>query len=498
MNKHLENNSGTKPFRLFKYFALVGFLVVGTSTIVLSLFLFHQEESFLLRKNEEFAHVVSDNLNHQIFRKFVLTTAKRYGKILLREEEQYNLLDTVVNTTLYGFKVDSVTLFNNNRHMVYSTLYSLDEMMELSSRPNYADPSTIKDPHLEKALEGQINSTVLSQGTFFELYFEDKPGLKKLRFLSPFRIDLSLETKTEPIMGVLEVVLDISEDIRDIWKQQTVSIATAVLIMLFMFLTLLLIVHRAEQTLDRRREEKERLEQQLNQAERLAGLGRMVAGVSHEIRNPLGIISSTAEILAQRMRTYEPSNRLSDIIIEESQRMNGILTEFLDFARPQDPKPKQFLLRDVVERILSHLGPLFERNDIEVHRDFRAHLRPITADPDLLYRGLLNVLNNAVQAMPEGGKLTVSLGAFQENGATRQHITINDTGDGVPGESLKEIFNPFFTTREKGTGLGLAIVKNIVESHGGRIDIKSPFLTRDNGEPYGTSVSIILSLDPQK
>ena len=491
------DSAGIKPFRLFTYFALASFVVIAASTIILSLFLFHQEKSILLRKNEDFALLLSENLNNQIFRKFVLPTTKRYGKITLRQEAQYSLLDTVVKTTLYGFKVGAVTLYSDDRLMVYSTKYDLDKMLKLSTQPEYLGIQTDPNPDLVKALEGSSKSHIISHGSLFQLYFSHDTGLKILRTMAPFYLDLDIATKTEPIMGALEIVLDITEDFRGIMKQQILTMSTAVLIMFFLFITLLMIVRRAEQILERRQQEKERLEQQLNQSERLAGLGRMVAGVSHEIRNPLGIISSTAEILAKRMHQYEPQNKLADIILEESNRMNGVVTEFLDFARPQAPKAEPCMISDVMERNLTHLTPQFEKIGIRVQRRISPDLGPISIDPDLLYRSLLNIFNNAIQAMPDGGILTVGIEKVRENGKQFQRITVSDTGDGIPEEAKKNLFSPFFTTREKGTGLGLAIVKNIVEGHGGHIEIESPVEKDSEGNLFGTLVSITLGTDSQ-
>jgi len=293
-------------------------------------------------------------------------------------------------------------------------------------------------------------------------------------------------------MGALEIVLDITEDFREIWEQQLLTIAMAVVIMGLMFATLLLIVRRAEHIIERRSREKERLEQELSHAARLAGLGRMVAGVSHEIRNPLGIIKSTAEILAQRMQKYEPGSRLAEVIVTESNRMNAIVTEFLDFARPQVPRSVPCMLADIVEKNLDALGPHLEGSNIQVEKSFSPGLDHIMVDPDLMYRGLLNVFNNAIQAMPDGGIIRISIEKCYEDGVPAQRIIVQDSGEGIPAEAMENLFTPFFTTRVKGTGLGLAILKNIVEDHDGRVLVNSPVSESSTGERFGTAVSIIL------
>jgi two-component system, NtrC family, sensor histidine kinase HydH len=493
MFKGATDSSGIKSFRLFEYFAIASLVVVSASTIVLSAFLFHQTTTTLLRKNENFALLLSKNLNSQVFRKFVLPTVRRFGKIRLRDEQQYNLLDTVVHTVTYGFKVESVSLYSNDYLMVYSTGYTHAQMLDLSTQQDYLGKALVPDMGLKNALKGISSSRIISLGGLTSLYFGNENAIKKLRTVAPFRTDLQVESKSEPVMGALEIVLDVTDDFREIWQQQLLTIAMAVTIMGLMFVTLLLIVRRAEHILDRRSQEKERLEQELSHAERLAGLGRMIAGVSHEIRNPLGIIKSTAEILAQRIQKYEPGNRLAGVIVTESDRMNAIVTEFLDFARPQVPRPVPCMLSDIIERNLTALDPHMKVNNIRVEKNFSPDLETIMADPDLLYRGLLNIFNNSIQAMPDGGLMKITVERSSQNGLPVQCITVQDMGEGIPPEAMENLFTPFFTTREKGTGLGLAILKNIVEGHGGKIFIDSPISINPQGEGIGTAVSIFLT-----
>ena len=436
--------------------------------------------------------MLSKNLNSQVFRKFVIPTVRRYGRIRLRDEQQYKLLDTVVRTVTYGFKVESITLYSNDYLMVYSTEYTHEQMLELSTQQEYLGRALTPDAALKNALKGISISRVISLDGATSLYFGSEKGIKKLRTVAPFRTDLQVANKSEPVMGALEIVLDITEDFREIWEQQLLTIAMAVVIMGLMFATLLLIVRRAEHIIERRSREKERLEQELSHAARLAGLGRMVAGVSHEIRNPLGIIKSTAEILAQRMQKYEPGSRLAEVIVTESNRMNAIVTEFLDFARPQVPRAVPCMLADIVEKNLDALGPHLEGSNIQVEKSFSPGLDHIMVDPDLMYRGLLNVFNNAIQAMPDGGIIRISIEKCYEDGVPAQRIIVQDSGEGIPAEAMENLFTPFFTTRVKGTGLGLAILKNIVEDHDGRVLVNSPVSESSTGERFGTAVSIIL------
>jgi signal transduction histidine kinase len=209
----------------------------------------------------------------------------------------------------------------------------------------------------------------------------------------------------------------------------------------------------------------------------------MTAGVAHEIRNPLGIVSSTAELLQERLARYEPQNRLAWIIVEEANRLNDKVTEFLDFARPRVPQLRPCDLEVVLDRGLEFLEPEIHRLGIEVNRDYLLRGRTLVADPDLLYQAFLNLLLNAIQAMPEGGRLTVSTQPGPQGRGGE--ISFADTGEGIKPESLKKVLNPFFTTKERGSGLGLPIVKSIIETHRGAIKI-------DSTRGQGTVVTITL------
>jgi signal transduction histidine kinase len=164
--------------------------------------------------------------------------------------------------------------------------------------------------------------------------------------------------------------------------------------------------------------------------------------------------------------------KLAGVIVEETNRLNGILTEFLDFARPQMPRVIPCKPESVIEKNLEFLKPEIEKNRIGISRRYSKDGSEILADPDLLYRAFLNIFINAIQAMQDGGTLSVEIDQQEKrrNGLT---IKITDTGEGISEEHMKKVFNPFFTTKQRGSGLGLAIVKNIIESHNGSVEVQS-------------------------
>ena len=165
----------------------------------------------------------------------------------------------------------------------------------------------------------------------------------------------------------------------------------------------------------------------------------------------------------------------------------------VEAIRGDNPVPCD--LRQLILRNLEILKPELTRLQIELETEMQEELEPINLDPDLMYRGLLNIFNNAIQSMPDGGRMSVSLSNGRHGGAPVQIVQVEDTGDGIPHETFNSIFQPFFTTREKGTGLGLSIVKNIVEAHGGTIEAQSPVTSELNpSEDRGTRFTITLPM----
>jgi signal transduction histidine kinase len=246
-------------------------------------------------------------------------------------------------------------------------------------------------------------------------------------------------------------------------------IITCAVVMGALFVVLLLVVRRGERIMEHRAQERLRLKEQLSRAERLSSLGEMAAGISHEIRNPLGIIRSSAELLKNKMARVEPNNTFPDIIVEEATRLNNIITDFIKFARPGEPNLVSCRIEDVIEKNILFLTPQMEKRGHMINTRIPDNLPAILADGDMLYQAFLNILLNAMQAMPGGGIVQIAVEAVDE--AIR--IQFDDEGEGIPNEIIEKIWDPFFTTKETGTGLGLGLVKNIIESHGGVIRIEN-------------------------
>jgi signal transduction histidine kinase len=448
-------------FGLVKFFSLPGFVVILVFTVILTVLLTLRAQQMALKKNQDYLILLASNLNHQIYQQFVLPTAfEKGGRITLSDPEQSKRLDLVVRNTIHGFHVEQLNQYDQEGVFSYSTA-------SLPLGKKCDDVLGVK-----KALEGEDYFELPGYSTFWSIFWPHSHQKQYLKAYIPFRLEEKLLPHSGPVVGVFEVTQNISGDLAEIANFRLIILVTLVVIMGLLFIVLRQIVKKAGIILERRQEEQRSLEGQLHQSERLAALGEMTAGVAHEVRNPLGIISSTAELLRERLARYEPSNRLAQIIVDESNRLNEKVTEFLDFARPRTPNLRPCDLEAVLNRNLELLQPEIDRLGIIVTRDFQLDGQPLVVDQDLLHQAFLNILLNAIQAMPQGGHLTVSTLPGPQPGQGGE-IRIQDDGEGIDPETLKKILNPFFTTKEKGSGLGLPIVKSIIEAHRGNLTISS-------------------------
>jgi signal transduction histidine kinase len=454
-------------------------VVILVSTVILTLLLAHRAQHMALKKSEEYLKLLAANLNHQVFQQFLVPIAiEKQGRITIADPDQYQRLDTVVKNTIHGFHVEKLAIYDQVGVLSYSTT-------QVTLGKDCFDV-----PGVRQALFGEPFFDMSGRSLLLAGWDRWSGRQQGLTAYFPFRLEGKEGPGLGPVVGVFEISQDITADMAEITRFQLLILITSVFVMGLLFLVLRQIVKQAEVIIERRQKEQLALEAQLNQTERLAALGEMTAGVAHEIRNPLGIISSTAELLRERLNKYEPQNRLAQIIVEEVNRLNDKVTEFLDFARPRVPNLRSCDLEKVLDRSLEFLQPEIDRLHITVDRAYSLNGQPQMADPDLLHQAFLNLLLNAIQAMPHGGSLKVSTEPGAKGQGTR--ISIADSGGGIEPETGKKVFNPFFTTKEKGSGLGLPIVKSIVESHRGVIRLESQ-------PDQGASVTIELpSLDMEK
>lgn len=460
-----------KPFRLYKFFTLTSFIFIFVGTFVLSSLNMHWARKMQFSKSEDYALLLISNLNHQIFRQFMLPISISGEKIRLSEKHQFERMDTIVRGTLHGFNVERIKIYNLNNIIIYS----FDkEIMGIKD---------IGGSGYQNATTGHHKSELEQSGSFWQILLGFPKEIRITTF-APLHAEESLAVTTGPIFGVIEIVQDITDDYRTIFKFQVLVVLTIMLVMGILFIVLISVVKRGEETIEARALERLRLKEKLSQAEHLSSIGEMVAGVSHEIRNPLGIIRSSAELLKKKVNKLDPANTIPDIIIEEGARLNNIITDFLNFARPRRPSLTACRIEEIVQKNIDYLSADTTRKGYVLAYNRHGEVPEIVADGDMLYQAFLNILINAMQSMPGGGRIEVDIIGGDS------HITLHfkDQGEGIDAGIIDKVWAPFFTTKEQGTGLGLGIVKNIVKAHGGKIKIV-------NREDRGIDVMITLPVN---
>jgi signal transduction histidine kinase len=240
--------------------------------------------------------------------------------------------------------------------------------------------------------------------------------------------------------------------------------------------------------------ENSQLYQQMKEKDRLAALGEMAAGLAHEIRNPLGSIKASAQYLSETSDQPEGRGEFLDIIVDEVDRLNRVVSSFLDYARPAHTDPEPIDVNATVQLTLQFLRPECDSADVGLHVTMHPELPKVRIDIEHLRQVLINLVQNAMQAMTSGGDIYVETriqDRFRIGGGARPwvHLSVRDTGPGIAPGLLANLFVPFVTTKQQGTGLGLAISQRIVSETGGRIDVRSR-------QGVGTTFVVLLPAEP--
>ncbi len=223
----------------------------------------------------------------------------------------------------------------------------------------------------------------------------------------------------------------------------------------------------------------------LKRADRMAAIGNLSAGLAHEIRNPLASIEGAAEILEGGRVAEDQRLEFLGIIRKECRRLNRLLGNLLDFARPRAPQRQRLEVESLVDSVIGLVAHAAEGQRVRLHKEVSPSGATLDCDGEQLKQVILNLVLNAVQAMPDGGDVRL----VARSGESEMVIEVIDEGVGVDPEDLDKLFNPFFTTKESGTGLGLAVAHQIVGQHGG-------VLRACNNPDRGMTFSIFLPLEP--
>ncbi|MCK4985669.1 MAG: hypothetical protein KAS40_09130, partial [Desulfobacterales bacterium] len=225
------------------------------------------------------------------------------------------------------------------------------------------------------------------------------------------------------------------------------------------------------------------LRREVARSQRLASVGRLAAGVAHEIRNPLSSIKGFATYFKERYPDQPDDQQTADIMIQEVDRLNRVVGQLLEFAKPVSVKPKPISLQALLNDSIKLIKDRAAEKNISIQTQNNTQVDEVRIDPDRINQVLLNLYLNAIDSMESGGELKVEISS---DGQHRDVvIQVSDTGGGISRENLSKIFEPYFTTKSTGTGLGLAIAHNIIEAMGGKITVESD-------KEVGTTFSIAL------
>ena len=211
------------------------------------------------------------------------------------------------------------------------------------------------------------------------------------------------------------------------------------------------------------------IEEQLRRADRLAAMGELSAGMAHEVRNPLASIKGTAEILRDGIDSSDKRYEFAQILVREVDRLENVVRDFLRFAKPDKGVLEEVRICEAMNDVVGLIRQQAIKTGVEIELDCSDELPLISGNFEQLKQAFLNFVLNALQVMPDGGKLTIK--GDTEQGLVR--VVFSDTGPGIPEALQGRVFNPFYTTRQEGTGLGLAITHRIIDAHGGKISLES-------------------------
>ena len=468
---------------LARFFSWIFLVLIIVFSIFLSVFVGTTTRSSLISSQESYTLLLAENMNKQIFRRFTLPVAYASGRVALSEPDQYRLLDEVVESLMHGLRIESIRIFDANKIVAFST--NAEEVRD-------ATLSTLGIDHTFSTKTHYFE--IISHISFFEALFT--PNLPEgsfiLRTVYPLTIDFELgafnlpEGEEEPILGALEILQDVTSLYAGATQLQWTILIGFTISVLLLFVILQIVAKTAERIISERIKQNKELEKELHQSEKLASMGRMVASIAHEVRNPLGIIKSSSEFLLNRKDADSTEKKLLGAIFDETSRLGVTVNDFLDYARPRNPGEKIADLVNVINKVWAFLGSSFESKNINVEFHLPEKLE-LKGDEDSLYRAIYNLFVNAEQAMKDGGNLDI-IGFSTRSGVIK--LRFIDDGCGFP-DTIERVLDPFFTTKDTGTGLGLPIVQSIIKSHQGEIVLY-------NNEDGGAVVEIIFSDNRKK
>ena len=455
----------TLPIGVIRFLSWISLALILGCNIMLSALITNQAMEIMLEKQKSFALLLAENVDSQVSRRYTVPLVLGTRSLaFIDNPSPFEPLDQVLTSALQGANTKSIRIFAYNSAVSYSDLPSEIGKKNLAS-PSVALARSSEEPQFE------LISSIPEWRSLFSI--SPEPGTYMLRVAYPLNtLNRMYSFEGEGYkLDILEFSQDITEDYQAMIRFQWSILGMAVISSLILFSLLQLFIRRTEKVLSERVREKERLERELHQHEKLASMGRVVSSIAHEIRNPLGIIRSSAELVLRRQQKENadnPNTALVEAIHDEACRLSGTITDFLDYARPKMLTPQSVDLTVLIEQALVFLGNSLAEQNINIIKKLPEKTL-VTGDKDLLYRAIYNILANSAQAVNRDGTIVISA----EPADDEVILDIADSGPGFSQDALERALDPFFTTKDGGTGLGLAIVQSIIISHNGTIKLSN-------------------------
>lgn len=498
-----------EKFHLMLYYSITSFIVIGIVSFLVGEVFSRMEKNALIERSENYAGYIVKNINHALYEDFFTPTISKYGYIdLENNQEQFNRLDKVIKSNIYGLNLKKIYLFDMNGQIIYSNVpehvgYVLErgENLQLDSAINGISASALQEPGMKDSKGVNVVESLLE--SYYSVYEFSEGFINR-----------------EKQVGVLEIY----QNMEDLDIQMEKAHRKAVIItgssMGLMFLILLMIIKKAssviriktdqlveardnleekvgERTLEIKKtyERLQETQKRLSRSEKLAGIGTLAAGVAHEINNPLASVASCAEGLMSRIDNVDFKSKddkevfpdYLKTISDETYRCKSIISKLLDFSRRQVPVFGKVDINGLISDVVKLIDRQKELRKSSISLNFSSEPFIIYGDSNQLKQVFLNMVLNAIDATENGGEIMISTSRIDEGA----QIMFEDTGCGIVSENLDKIFEPFFSTKSpgKGTGLGLSICYSIIEEHKGKI------LVYSNGVGKGTTFTIFLPSD---
>ena len=519
-----------EKFHLMLYYSITSFIVIGIVSFLVGEIFSKIEKNDLIERSANYAEYIVANINHAMYEEVFNPTTNKYEYIdIENNQDQFNRLDKIIKSSIYGLNLRKIYLFDMNGQIIYSNIsehrgkvLKKGKNVQLDSALKGTSVSLLQDPVIKDSKGVQTEESLLE--SYYPIYEYNKGILNK-----------------EKQVGVLEIY----QNMKDLNIQIAMAHKKAVVItgssMGLLFLILLMIIKRASgvirlktgqlveardhleekvgertQEIKQTYESLQKTQKRLSRSEKLAGIGTLAAGIAHEINNPLASVASCAEGLMDRVdnvdfKSKDDKEVFSDYlktVYDETYRCKAITSKLLDFSRKQVPvfsevnenalvphyrviPPSPLVFDEVnVNTLVANVVKLIcrqkELEKLRIELNYDPEPVITYGDANQLQQVFLNMILNAIDATAGGEKIeitTIRVDNFVQ-------IIIEDTGCGIAPENLDRIFEPFFSTKSpgKGTGLGLSICYGIIEEHKGKI------LASSNGIGKGTKFTISLPM----